>query len=115
VLIEKAYSTGSSKTGDNSTGKMGVGDTVGRTMVPSAVLLGWRSEKFADICANGEMGPSPETGWTDEVGVGEGLAKSEPMVFASAVHAAYIIQTVLKKVSVPLILLCMHTDRHNYE
>ncbi len=76
---------------------MGVGDTVGRTMVPSipeeavreaAVLLGWRSEIFADICANGEMGPSPETGWTNEVGVGEGLTKSEPVVFASAVHAA---------------------------
>lgn len=93
--------TGFSKTGDNSIDTSGVGDTVGSKVVPSSlcvgeeavnaavaikVLLGWSSEIFANICVNGEMGPSPETG----VGEGEGFAKSELMAFASAVHTAYV-------------------------
>ena len=93
--------TGFSKIGDNSTDTSGVGDTVGSKVVPSSlcvgeeavnaavaikVLLGWSSEIFADICVNGEMGPSPETGVGE--GEGEGFAKSE--VFASAMHTAYV-------------------------
>ena len=97
--------TGFSKTGGNSTDTAGVGDTVGSTVAPSSlcvgeeavntavgikVLLGWNSETFADISG---MGPLPKTG----VGEGEGLAKSELMAFASAVHTAYVYRQSKKK------------------
>ena len=99
--------TGFSKTGDNSTDTAGVGDTVSSTVaVGIKVLLGWNSEIFADICVNGEMGPSPETG----VGEGEGLAEAELMEFASAVHTAYVYRQS-KKNTVYVTLIAVYTYR----
>ena len=111
--------TGFSKTGDNWTDTAGVGDTVGSTVVPASlcvgeeavnaavaikVLLGWDSEIFADIS---EMGPSPKTGVGE--GEGEGLAKSELMVlFASAVHTAYVYRQSKKKNGVCDFDRCVH-------
>ena len=52
-------------------------------------LLGWSRGISVDICANGEMGPSAETSWTDEVGEGEKPTK-ELILLAFAVHAVCV-------------------------